>query len=81
MSTQQARYNYRLFMKLIDRKPSLVIVMKDYNNFEYIISQGNSFADLKGTYQSLSANPHTVISGIESQVLPYYHHLQNSFAG
>lgn len=67
---QPRQYNYRLFMKLIERKPSLVIQMRDYNNFEYVIKQGDNFSDLKDAYVHLSKNPQAVSEGINSYVLP-----------
>lgn len=73
----QPKVNYKLFMKLVDRKPSLVIQMRDHNNFEFIIKQGESFTDLKGDYQYLSANPNTVLQGINDYVYPAMNAISN----
>lgn len=80
MSTRP--FNYKLFMKLIDRTPSLVIQLKDHNNFEYVIKQADDFSGLKDTYQQLSSNPSACYDGITNYVLPAYHTQHgNAFAG
>ena len=72
-------HDYKLFMKLVDRKPSLVLVVRSLNNFEYVIRQANEFSELKNEYQQLQANPAMVQNGIQQHVIPLAQ--QNVFAG
>lgn len=61
---------YRVFMKNIDRVPSLVIELKDHNNYQYVVSQSQKFEQLKQSYQYLLANPEYTLENIHNIVLP-----------
>lgn len=71
--------NYRIFMKNIDRVPSLVIELNDHNKYQYVVMQRNSFQDLKSTYQHLLANPEYTLENIHGTVLPTMYAQQQQY--
>lgn len=64
---------YRVYMKGIDRKPSLVIELTEHGKFEYVIKQADTYQELKPAYQYVMSNPEYTLENIHSLVMPAYH--------